>query len=234
MSRATSTLLTNVWPLSGLPDPDSSTKRRSITLSFWRTRRRRSLTQCRCCPWPVAIRHLTARLADELHARGGRLSWYVCCWPPIPNTFLHSPLVEGELHGWLTFYLKLDGFLRWAFCLWPADPWRRVSWRAPHWNAGDMFFVLPGQDGAPVETLRYEALRAAAQDYELLALVERTLSADQAQAVLERAFALILRTDAISDLADVASARAEDLYSLDPQDYQAARRLLLEAVAQAG
>jgi hypothetical protein len=185
---------------------------------------------------PLACRDpaLTAQLADRLHARGGRLSWYVCCWPPIPNTFLHSPLVEGELHGWLTYRLKLDGFLRWAFCLWPADPWRRVSWRAPHWNAGDMFFVLPGKDGMPVETLRYEALRAAAQDYELLKLVERTLPGDRARAVLGEAFSRILRTDDIQDLADVASARAETLYSLDPQDYQDARRLLLAQIAQAG
>jgi hypothetical protein len=183
---------------------------------------------------PLACRDpaLTAQLADTLHARGGRLFWYVCCWPPIPNTFLHSPLVEGRLHGWLTAYLKLDGFLRWAFCLWPADPWQRVSWRAPHWNAGDMYFVLPGRDGAPVETLRYEALRVAAQDYELLRMVERTLPAEQAQAVLADAFALILRPDAMSGLADVASTQAEALYSLDPQDYQAAHRLLLEALAQ--
>jgi hypothetical protein len=146
---------------------------------------------------------------------------------------VHSPLVEGELHGWLTYRLQLDGFLRWAFCLWPADPWRRVSWRAPHWNAGDMFFVLPGKDGAPVETLRYEALRAAAQDYELLRLVERTLSTSAAQATIERAFSLILHTDNVSDLANVASARAEDLYSLEPQDYQAARRVLLDAISRA-
>jgi len=96
-----------------------------------------------------------------------------------------------------------------------------------------MFFVLPGKDGAPVETLRYEALRAAAQDYELLKLAERTLPASQAQALLERAFALVLRADAFSDLADPVSARAENLYSLDPQDYQAARQILLEAIAQA-
>ena len=95
-----------------------------------------------------------------------------------------------------------------------------------------MFFVLPGKDGAPVETLRYEALRAAAQDYELLALAERTLPASKAQAVFDQAFALVLRTDALSDLADPVSARAENLYSLDPQDYQAARRILLEAIAQ--
>ena len=158
--------------------------------------------------------------------------WYVCCWPPIPNTFLHSPLVEGQLHGWLTFYLKLDGFLRWAFCLWPPDPWQRVSWRAPDWPAGDLYFVLPGRDGSPVETLRYEALRVAAQDYELLKLAERTLPDEEATRVFDKAFGRILRTDTIRAFAEVATADPETLYSLDPKDYQAARRLVLEAISR--
>jgi hypothetical protein len=175
---------------------------------------------------------LTSALADRLRASGGRMLWYVCCWPPIPNTFIHSPLVEGELHGWLTFYLKLDGFLRWNYCLWPADPWRRPSWRAPHWNAGDMFFVLPGKDGAPVETLRYEAMRTAAQDYELLKLAERSLPAGQMKAIMDEAFARIMHTDTLQDMVRVATARAEELYSLDPKDYQAARQLVLDALAQ--
>jgi len=183
---------------------------------------------------PLACRDpaLTAELTERVHARGGRMLWYVCCWPPIPNTFVHSPLVEGQLHGWLTFYLKLDGFLRWNFCLWPAEPWKRVSWRAPDWSAGDMFFVLPGKDGAPVETLRYEALRTAAQDYELLKLAERALPAGEAEAVFEKAFAHILRADAIRDFANVGTARPEELYSLNPQDYQTARRLVLGALAE--
>jgi hypothetical protein len=178
---------------------------------------------------------LTSQLADKLHAVGGRLLWYICCHPPVPNTFLHSPLVEGELIGWLTYVLRLDGFLRWAFCLWPAEPWQRISWRAPHWNAGDMYFVLPGKDGAPVETLRYEALRAAAQDYELLALVERTLverrqPPDQAQAAVAAAVAQVLRPGALRGFADPATAQDKALYSLDPQDYQAARRTLIKAI----
>jgi hypothetical protein len=176
---------------------------------------------------------LTVEVTEKVHERGGKMLWYICCGPPIPNTFVHSPLVEGELLGWLTFFLGLDGFLRWDFCLWPADPWRRVSWRAPHWSAGDMFFVLPGKDGAPVETLRYEALRAAVQDYELLKLAERTLPKAEAQALFERAFARILSTDSIADFSRVYTARAVDLYSLDPSDYQAARNMVLEAIAQA-
>lgn len=173
---------------------------------------------------------LTARLAAGLRERGGKLHWYVCCWPPIPNTFLHSPLVEARLHGWLTYGLKLDGFLRWAFCLWPADPWKRVSWRAPGWNAGDMYFVLPGMDGAPVETLRYEALRTAVQDYELLKLVERSLPDAEAANVIEQAMGCILHAESLSDFAKVGSARAADLYSLDPQDYHQAKKILLDAL----
>jgi hypothetical protein len=183
---------------------------------------------------PLACRDLalTRRLTDALHARGGRMLWYICCWPPIPNTFLHSPLVESRLIGWLTHRLGLDGFLRWAFCLWPEDPWKLVSWRAPHWKAGDMYFVLPGRDGAPVETLRYEAMRFAIQDYELLCLSERVLPPDQAQAVLAAAFAKVLSPGALSGLADPAAAQAEDLYSTDPDDFRAARRLVIEALAK--
>jgi hypothetical protein len=96
-----------------------------------------------------------------------------------------------------------------------------------------MFFVLPGPDGAPVETLRYEAMRTAAQDFELLKLAERSLPAEQAQAVFEQAFGLVLHTDDVRDFGDVYTARPEELYSLDPQDYQEARRIILETIAQA-
>lgn len=183
---------------------------------------------------PLACKdpNLTARLIGDLHERGGKMFWYVCCWPPIPNTFLHSPLVEGRLHGWLTYGLGLDGFLRWAFCLWPANPWERVSWRAPSWSAGDMYFVLPGLDGAPVETLRYEALRMAVQDYELLQLVASRLPAERAQAVIERAMGCILRVTDLAAFADVAVAKAENLYSLNPADYHAARKVLFEALTE--
>jgi hypothetical protein len=184
---------------------------------------------------PLACRdpQLTARLALKLQKRGGKMHWYVCCWPPVPNTFLHSPLVEGRLHGWLSYALGLDGFLRWAFCLWPADPWQRVSWRAPGWPAGDMYFVLPGLDGAPVETLRYEALRMAAQDFELIKLVERRLPDGIAQETIQRALKCILRANSLSDFANVGTVPADTLYSLDPKDYHAARKVLLDALANA-
>ena len=110
---------------------------------------------------PLACRdpELTAELAGKLRARGGRMLWYVCCWPPIPNTFLHSPLVEGELHGWLTFYLGMDGFERWSFCLWPADPWHRGELARSTLACGRH---VPGAAGGRRCPGRDAALRSAA------------------------------------------------------------------------
>jgi hypothetical protein len=93
-----------------------------------------------------------------------------------------------------------------------------------------MFFVMPGKDGAPVETLRYEALRAAVQDYELIRLVERRLAPDAAQDAIDRAFARILHTDEVADFSRVYELPAEALYSLDAADYVGARRIVLEAL----
>jgi hypothetical protein len=173
---------------------------------------------------------LTVRLTAKLHERGGKMHWYVCCWPPIPNVFIHSPLPEAVLHGWLTHALALDGFLRWDFCLWPAAPWERISYRVPDWHAGDMSFVMPGKDGAPVETLRYEALRTAVQDYELIKMVERKLPEQQAKAVIDQALGCILRVESLSEFASVAEKRAGELYSVEPADYNNARKMILDAL----
>ena len=92
--------------------------------------------------------------------------------------------------------------------------------------------MLPGRDGYPVETLRYEALRTAVQDYELLKLTERTLPPDEAEALFTEAFSHILRAESIRDFVNIPTAKAETLFSLDPMNYQAARRLLLTAMVK--
>ena len=173
---------------------------------------------------------LTTSIARDLAQRGGRMCWYICCGPPIPNTFLRSPLPEARLLGWLTHRLSLAGFLRWAFCLWPAKPYERISWRAPFWSAGDMHFVLPGPDGAPVETLRYEALRAGIQDYELLRMLVETLGDEKAAQVLEQAYGHLLRSESLTEFVGADPRDPEALYSLDPADYATAHALLIAAL----
>ncbi|TYZ68070.1 hypothetical protein PybrP1_013079 [[Pythium] brassicae (nom. inval.)] len=178
-----------------------------------------------------ATRRLKAQLRDE---RGGRLCWYVCCHPRFPNQFVSSPLVEGELVGYLTFFLELDGFLRWNYCLWPAQPWANLRWRTPAWRVGDMYFVLPGLDGFPVETLRFEALRFAVQAYELLRLAQDALSPVALAQLKDEVAQLIWRTTDFAQFCQCDDKSASDLYSLDPMDFQRARALIIDTLAVAG
>ena len=92
-----------------------------------------------------------------------------------------------------------------------------------------MFFVLPGNDGVPVETLRYEALRQGIQDFELLKLLEQKLPVETAQAAIQKALSCILRAPSLGEFANAGTVNAASLYSLEPQDYQAARGIILDA-----
>ncbi|DAZ93242.1 TPA: hypothetical protein N0F65_007942 [Lagenidium giganteum] len=176
---------------------------------------------------------VTKRMKEQIQAKGGRFCWYVCCGPPFPNQFVSSPLVEGELVGFLTYFLGLDGFLRWNYCLWPAKPWDSLKWRSPLWKVGDMYFVLPGKDGAPVETLRFESLRFAVQSYELMLLAQQTLEHSQMEQLKADVAQLILRTTDYAEFCHFQERSPQDLYSLDPMDYQWARALILETLANA-
>ncbi len=177
-----------------------------------------------------ADREATCRLQQAVQARGDRFLWYVCCGPARPNNFITSPTIESRFQGWFTAWAGLDGFLRWAFTCWPADPWRRPGYRFPGWPSGDMFFVYPGRDGRPVRSIRNEALLFGIQDYELIALARERAQSDPAvQQALQAAFARIVRAE-WAEFAEVNSRRPETLYSLDPADYEAARKLLIDAL----
>ncbi len=164
-----------------------------------------------------------------VQGRGDRFSWYVCCHPARPNNFITSPSIEARFQGWYTAWARLDGFLRWNFTCWPADPWGRPAWRFPDWKSGDMFFVYPGADGSPVRSLRTETLLLGIQDFELIAMARRRAASDPSvAAALQAAFALVVR-GALADFVNIAQKTAESLYSLDPDDYEAARRKIIAA-----
>lgn len=190
-------------------------------------------------PLVCADLEVTRRVKTQIHERGGKFCWYVCCTPRFPNQFVSSPLIEGELIGYLTFFLELDGFLRWNFCLWPTSPWTNLKWRSPDWKVGDMYFVLPGRDGHPVETLRLESLRFAIQVFELLCLAQEALSHAQLQQLKAEVAQLIWRTTDFAQFCKCGNTDKNggpdrgDLYSLDPLDYQRAKVLIIDTLATA-
>jgi hypothetical protein len=108
----------------------------------------------------VIPREPEPRELRERAAKGVTTTYYVCCNPPRPNTFVFSAPVEGRYLGWYAAAFGYDGFLRWAYDAWPADPMRDA--RHTLWPAGDCFLVYPGA----ASSIRFEKLREGIADYE--------------------------------------------------------------------
>ncbi len=98
-------------------------------------------------------------------ARGQTTTYYVCCNPPVPNNFVFSPPIEGRWISWYTAAHGYDGFLRWAYDAWPADPMRDA--RHIMWASGDCYLVYPGGNSC----IRYEKLREGIVDFEKIRIL---------------------------------------------------------------
>jgi hypothetical protein len=83
----------------------------------------------------------------------------------VPNNFVFSPPVEGRWQGWYTAAHGYDGFLRWAYDAWPADPMRDA--RHELWPAGDCYLIYPGGNSC----IRFEKLREGIVDYEKIRIL---------------------------------------------------------------
>ena len=103
-------------------------------------------------------------------AQGFTTTYYVCCNPPYPNNFVFSPPIEGRWMGWYSVAHAYDGFLRWAYDAWPADPKRDA--RHDYWPAGDCFVIYPGANSC----IRFEKLREGIVDYEKIRILRQKAS----------------------------------------------------------
>lgn len=115
-----------------------------------------------------------SEIREKVNKKGGRFTWYSCCFPEDLNIFIKSDLIESRLKGWFTYYLDFDGFLRWAYAIWPTNPLKDVRYKYPRWNAGDMFFVYPGKNLKPITSVRWENLRFGIQDFNIFKEIENS------------------------------------------------------------
>jgi hypothetical protein len=107
--------------------------------------------------------------ADEVKqraAKGFTSTYYVCCHPAKPNTFLFSPPIEGRWISWFSAAHDYNGFLRWAYDSWPDDPMRDARYGS--WAAGDCYMVYPGGNSC----IRFEKLREGIVDYEKIRIIK--------------------------------------------------------------
>ncbi len=96
-------------------------------------------------------------------------TFYVCCHPPRPNNFVFSPSAEGAWMGWYAAAFGYDGFLRWAYDSWTADPARDT--RHVRWPAGDCFLVYPGARSS----IRFERLREGIVAFEKVRVLREVM-----------------------------------------------------------
>jgi hypothetical protein len=119
---------------------------------------------------PIITSEPSLQETRERSVRGSTTTYYVCCNPQKPNTFVFSPPIEGRYIGWYSAAHGYDGFLRWAYDAWPADPVRDA--RHTLWPAGDAFLVYPGANSS----IRFEKLREGIVDYEKIRIIRALAS----------------------------------------------------------
>ncbi len=121
---------------------------------------------------------------ESFRAAGGELWHYVCCGPREPgyiNRFMDYPLLSTRYLHWGNYRHNLTGYVHWAVnCYQPGQ--NPFESNCPvHHNvgstivlpAGDTHMVYPGTDG-PWMSIRLEAQRESAEEYELLRKLAET------------------------------------------------------------
>jgi len=106
-----------------------------------------------------------ASVAKYRAAKGRITTFYVCCAPERPNTFVASPPAEAEWLGIYAAAMHYDGFLRWAYDSWTEDPLYDTTHVT--WPAGDCFLVYPNARSS----IRFERLREGIQDWEKIRIL---------------------------------------------------------------
>jgi hypothetical protein len=112
---------------------------------------------------------------ERRHAEGKLNTWYTCCAERYPNGFTFSPPAEHVWTGIYTAAKGMDGFLRWAYNSWPAQPLRDSRFTA--WPAGDTFQIYPG----PLTSIRFEKIIEGIQDFEKIQILRELYKNDPAK-----------------------------------------------------
>jgi hypothetical protein len=124
------------------------------------------------------------RFPEEVKAareKAGKISCvYTCCAEARPNTFTFSPPAEAAWLGWHAAAGHYDGYLRWAYNSWTADPLRDSRFRT--WAAGDCYLVYP----YGYSSIRMERLVEGIQDYEKIRILRLEFTDKKATGKLKK------------------------------------------------
>lgn len=132
-------------------------------------------------------------------------TWYVCCADEFPNVFTYSAPAEGAFIGWRTMAADFDGFLRWAYNSWVAEP--LIDSRFRTWSAGDTYIMYPDARSS----IRFERLIEGIQDAEKIRILREKFQNDASAEATEK-LNLLNETVAKFDIVDNPGNTAEMLW----------------------
>ena len=109
--------------------------------------------------------------AARRRERGLLTTYYICCIPERPNSFLTSPLVEQRWLGLFAVAKGLDGFLKSTSHRWMSnvDPLVDASCK-PGWAPGECFLIYPG----PLLSLRWEMMVDGFENYDKVSILRES------------------------------------------------------------
>ena len=177
--------------------------------------------------WCPEVYSYNAELSVAEQKKDREVWWYVAFSTrhPFPNIWIDYPAIDCRIWPWLSWKHDIDGMLYWSITYWPKNPWMTGE-MFPRAN-GDGSALYPGNDGKPVDSIRWECLRDGMEDYEVFCPLEaaaRELGDKRPDLV-----ATIKRLCAI----DTSVATSFREYNFDPQPLLAARRQMSDCLEQA-
>ena len=153
---------------------------------------------------PVPLESVYEQFVEQSGIPKEQIWFYYCCGPTgaWPNRFIDYPLIRVRIFTWLAFRYGIPGFLHWGLNHWG---WHRPQHRAEEYNpydnttggslqAGDSYLLypprMPQESHEPVNSIRWEIIRKAKEDYEYLYLLREVAEgnhehAQQARVLLQ-------------------------------------------------
>ncbi|MFZ0434466.1 MAG: DUF4091 domain-containing protein [Chthoniobacterales bacterium] len=133
------------------------------------------------CPMPN-VYMFRREFFEQRKAAGSKVAFYTCMGPggPWVNRLLDQERTRVVQIPWFVYGYGLSGFLHWGANSWMSDPFKQSVVPTGSGDqtknflpAGDTHILYPGDKG-PWISLRYEAQRLGAEDYEALTIYGKT------------------------------------------------------------
>ena len=118
---------------------------------------------------------------------------YYCCVQVkgVSNKFFSMPSQRNRVLGYQMYKFNVKGFLQWGYNFWykqfstgPVDPFTETD-AGGSFPSGDSFVVYPGDNGAPLISLRLKVFYDAFQDMRALQLLESLIGKEKTMQILE-------------------------------------------------